>query len=243
MCARLLAHRKAFDKKVDNTYMTNFKCLVLDHDDTSVKSTPEIHYPSFVNTLKVLRPGVTVDLDEFIQYNFSKGFFDTCKVVYGMTDEEMEFEKTTWEKFVAEHIPDFYEGIPEIIKRQKDEGGIECVVSHSFDNIILRDYRAENVPEPDIIYGWDSDNSKNKPSPYPILDLIRRTGLKKEDIIVVDDLKPGLDMARAAGVKFGYSGWSSLRIPDIEEYMRKNADYFFETPKELYDLLFSEQVR
>lgn len=219
-------------------YMTNFKCLVLDHDDTSVKSTPEIHYPSFVNTLKVIRPGVKVDLDEFIQYNFSKGFFETCKVVYSMTDEEMEFEKITWEEFVSEHVPDFYDGIPEIIRRQKNEGGIECVVTHSFENIILRDYGAWNVPAPDMIYGWEPDQTRVKPSPFPILDIIEKKGFKKEDVIVVDDLKPGLDMARAAGVKFGYSGWSSLRLQEIEKYMRENADYFFETPDDLKQLLF-----
>ncbi|HOK48860.1 MAG TPA: hydrolase, partial [Sedimentibacter sp.] len=28
-----------------------YKCLVLDHDDTAVKSTPDIHYPSFVKAL------------------------------------------------------------------------------------------------------------------------------------------------------------------------------------------------
>jgi phosphoglycolate phosphatase/pyrophosphatase PpaX len=223
--------------------MTNFKCLVLDHDDTSVKSTPEIHYPSFVNTLKVIRPGVKIDLDEFIQYNFSNGFFDTCKVIYHMTDEEMEFEKNTWNDFVLHHVPEFYDGVPEIIKKQKSEGGIECVVSHSFDNIILRDYDAWNVLHPDVIYGWNSDQSKVKPSPFPILDIIEKNGFKKEDIIVVDDLKPGLDMARAAGVKFGYSGWSSLRLPEIEKYMRDNADYFFETPDDLYNLLFTNNNR
>ena len=34
------------------------KCLVLDHDDTAVKSTPEINYPSFMKALAVLRPEI-----------------------------------------------------------------------------------------------------------------------------------------------------------------------------------------
>ncbi len=33
-----------------------YKCLVLDHDDTVVKSTPTIHYPSFIEAMKELRP-------------------------------------------------------------------------------------------------------------------------------------------------------------------------------------------
>jgi len=31
--------------------MLKYKCLVLDHDDTVVRSTPEIHFPVFKNTL------------------------------------------------------------------------------------------------------------------------------------------------------------------------------------------------
>ena len=89
-----------------------------------------------------------------------------------------------------------------------------------------------------MIYGWEPDQTRVKPSPFPILDIIEKKGFKKEDVIVVDDLKPGLDMARAAGVKFGYSGWSSLRLQEIEKYMRENADYFFETPDDLKQLLF-----
>ena len=32
------------------------KCLALDHDDTVVMSSPEIHYPSFVEAMRLLRP-------------------------------------------------------------------------------------------------------------------------------------------------------------------------------------------
>ena len=32
-----------------------YKCLVLDHDDTAVQSTPEIHYPAFCETVETLR--------------------------------------------------------------------------------------------------------------------------------------------------------------------------------------------
>ena len=34
--------------------MLKYPCLVLDHDDTVVRSTPTIHYPAFVETLKAL---------------------------------------------------------------------------------------------------------------------------------------------------------------------------------------------
>ena len=36
-----------------------YKCLILDHDDTVVMSTPSIHYPSFIEAIKVLRPNLS----------------------------------------------------------------------------------------------------------------------------------------------------------------------------------------
>ncbi len=37
--------------------MLNYRCLVLDHDDTVVRSEETVNYPSFLEALKVPRPG------------------------------------------------------------------------------------------------------------------------------------------------------------------------------------------
>ena len=50
-----------------------YKCLVLDHDDTVVNSTATIHYPAFLEALKLLRPGVTISLDDYFRENFDPG--------------------------------------------------------------------------------------------------------------------------------------------------------------------------
>jgi len=42
-----------------------YKCLLLDHDDTVVNSTATIHYPAFLEALRLLRPGVTISLEDF----------------------------------------------------------------------------------------------------------------------------------------------------------------------------------
>ena len=42
--------------------MLNYRCLVLDHDDTVVRSEETVNYPSFLEALKVLRPGRTITL-------------------------------------------------------------------------------------------------------------------------------------------------------------------------------------
>ena len=54
---------------------------------------------------------------------------------------------------------------------------------------------------------------------------------------MVDDLKPGYDMAKAAGVPFAAAGWSN-DIPQIETFMRANCGLYFKTVNELHKYLF-----
>ena len=63
-----------------------------------------------------------------------------------------------------------------------------------------------------------------------VRDLMRRFSLRPEELLVVDDLKPGYDMARAAGVDFAAVGWAN-DIPQIEAFMRRNCALYFKTPE------------
>ena len=49
---------------------------------------------------------------------------------------------------------------------------------------------------------------------------------------MIDDLKPGYDMAHAVGADFAAVGWSS-DIPEIESFMRENCTLYFKTVQEL----------
>lgn len=216
-----------------------YKCLVLDHDDTVVASSETIHYPSFCEYLKIYRPGAEKNytFESFLVKNFHPGvtslFLDELK----LNDEEFLKEQDFWADFVENHIPAAYTGIKEIIERHLEEGGIVAVTSHSYVRFIERDYKHNSLPLPNIIYGWDMEPELRKPSPYAIYDIMKRYGLSAEDIIVIDDLKPGYDMARAAGVTFGAAGWA-YDVPEIESFMREHCDYYFKTVDELYRHLF-----
>ena len=80
----------------------------------------------------------------------------------------MKIEVDIWREYTSAHIPDFYDGIEEIIRRQKAEGGIFCVVSHSFSDTILRDYSHHGLPAPDMVFGWELEEKYRKPSTYPL---------------------------------------------------------------------------
>ena len=214
-----------------------YKCLILDHDDTVVKSTPDIHYPSFVEGLKTLRPEMdTLSLEEFVSFCFEPGFSALCKDIMKFTDAEQDYQYKIWKNYVSENSPDFYPGFPELIKEYKKSGGIICVVSHSESEQIIRDYDLHCGLRPDLIFGWELKEHQRKPNPFPIIEIMKAFNLENTDLLVLDDLKPGLTMARSCNVDFAAAGWSHT-IPEIENYMRSSSDYYFSTVDEFNKFL------
>lgn len=217
-----------------------YKCLVLDHDDTVVSSTAEIHFPCFIEYLKLTRPHTVSEwnLETYLIKNFHPGITSILRDELRMDDAEVKREIDFWAAYVENHIPTAYAGIENIIAEFRARGGIVAVNSHSLMKYIKRDYEYNNLPMPDIIYSWDLPDEQRKPSPYTLFDLMKRYGLSREEIIVVDDLKPGYDMARGAEVDFAAAGWA-YDVPEIEAFMRKNCDYYLKDVSELRKILFS----
>ena len=217
-----------------------YKCIILDHDDTVVNSTATIHYPSFIEYLKVTRPHISdkYTLEEFIRKNFSPGILSLFVDEVGLTQDELNEEQQFWENFVNTRHPVAYQGLSGILKRFRNEGGIIAVASHSMTSFIIRDYENNGLPMPDVIYGWDIPKEKRKPSPFAANDIMEKYSLSPSEILMIDDLKPGFDMARAAGIDFAAAGWG-YDVPEIECFMREHSDYYLSRVAELENLLFS----
>lgn len=220
--------------------MLKYKCLVLDHDDTVVDSSASIHYPSFVEYLKIARPHLAdkYTLEEYFEKNFEPGILELFTDEIGLSSEELADEERFWSEYVKNHIPSAYPRMKVIMERFKAEGGIIAVDSHSLSENIIRDYKANGLPEPDIIYGWDIPKNMRKPAPDTIFDLMKKFDLSAGDILVVDDLKPGYDMARAAGVDIAAAAWAH-NVRGIAEFMVANCNYFCKDPEELENVIFS----
>ena len=216
-----------------------YKCLVLDHDDTVVDSSASIHYPSFVEYLKIARPHLAdkYTLEEYFEKNFEPGILELFTEEIGLSDEELKEEEAFWREYVKNHIPNAYEGMREIIADFKALGGIVAVDSHSLTDNIVRDYKANRLPEPDIIYGWDIPKEMRKPAPGTLFDLMEKYKLSPDEILVVDDLKPGYDMARAAGVDIAAAAWAH-NVKGIAEFMEANCEYFCKSVEELRKIIF-----
>lgn len=213
-----------------------YRCLVFDHDDTTVNSTATIHHPCFEQYLKEFFPGRRCSLEEYFLKNFSPGFIPMCREEYGMDDSMIEQEGEYWRAYVQSRIPEAYAGIREIMEEQKRNGGYIAVISHSYRDNILRDYAANSLPEPDIVFGWEMPAEKRKPSPWPLQQVMRKLSLKPNDLLMIDDLKPGYEMATACRVPFAAVGWAN-DIPPIEQFMRKNCDLYFKKVSDLAEYL------
>ena len=213
-----------------------YKCLVLDHDDTVVNSTATIHYPSFLAYLWRVRPGLHYTLEEYFDRNFDPGVLAFFGGELGFSEQEMAEEFRFWQEYVKTRVPEAYPGIREILEHHRAAGGLIAVISHSISDNIRRDYRENSLPEPDAIYGWELAEEQRKPHPWPMQNLMLRFGLRPEEILMVDDLKPGYDMCRACGVPFAAAGWAN-DVPQIETFMRRNCDFYFKTVQELNEFL------
>ena len=199
-----------------------YKCLVLDHDDTVMNSTAHVHHPSFLVALRELRPGLTMDLDTYFRINFDPGFLPYCENVLGFTPEEFDRELQIWQGYVKEQIA---------------RGGYVCVASHSFKHNILRDYAANGLPEPTLVYGWELPREKRKPNPYALDEIMRILELRPDELLMVDDLKPGYDMAKQRNVPFAAAGWA-YDVPEIRAFLKENCPLYFDAPDALYRYLF-----
>lgn len=217
-----------------------YKCLILDHDDTAVKSTPDIHYPSFVEALKNLRPKEEpIHLEEFVRYCFNPGFSSLCKDIIKFTNAEQQHQQEVWKKHTELTVPDFYEMFTETIQEFKRQGGIVTVVSHSERSRIERDYSIHCGFLPDAIFGWELPEHQRKPHPYPIKEILKRFHLHETEALMVDDLKPGMEMARSCNVDFAAAGWSHT-IPEIKEQMKLESNYYFETVEQFNQLVLNK---
>lgn len=219
--------------------MLKYPCLVLDHDDTVVQSEKTIGYPFFCRVLDAFRPGETITLDDYVRDCHNYGFAEMCRRRWNFTEQEQAEEYRSWMDYVKTHIPDPFPGIGEVIRQQKNAGGLICVVSHSSIENITRDYAVHFGVQPDAIYGWDLPKEQRKPNPYPLENIMARYHLEPKDLLVVDDMKLAWMMAKPLNVEIAFAAWGKRDFPELAEEMRSLCDYSFDTAEDLYHFLFA----
>ncbi len=218
---------------------------MIDHDDTTVDSTPSIHHPAHIEQMKRLgRSHQALNLEDWFKINFNPGLVHYFKETLTFTEEENKLCYSIWRDFTTKRAhPPFFPGMLKLLNRFRSEGGIIVVVSHSEPDIIKRHYMEQTEFQglfPDRIFGWNGNPEENKPGIWPVTETLKQFNLKKKDILMVDDLKPGITMAQTAGIDSAGVGWSqSHKIPEIKADLFKECTYYFSEIKDLEDLIFN----
>ena len=218
--------------------MLKYPCLVLDHDDTVVQTERSIGYPYFRDFIQRIRPGNTLSFSQYVYDCNNMIFADMCRARWQMTDEELWEEYTGWKEYSRRHIPPLCPGIDSVIRRQKAEGGLVCVASLSTREIIERDYLHHFGFLPDAIYDYDLPVHQRKPNQFALDDIMNRFELTADQLILVDDMKLGWDMAQAVGVQTAFAAWNKAEFPELTVQMRKLFSFSFDSTKELEMFLF-----
>jgi phosphoglycolate phosphatase-like HAD superfamily hydrolase len=218
-----------------------YKCLILDHDDTAVDSTASIHYPAHVEVMKQIRPNEEpVSLEGWFRKNFDPGIMEFLKDELKFSEKELQKEYDIWREYATQKIPKFYPGFITLLNKFQQSGGIITVVSHSEVDVIQKHYanKAFNGAKlPDLVFGWDMDAERRKPSIYPVNQILKTYKLQPHEALIIDDLKPAVVMAKNSGIPIAAVGWAH-QIPIIQDYMKTNCNFYLESISELENLIF-----
>ena len=218
--------------------MLKYPCLVLDHDDTVVQSELTVNFPYFLLTLDSFRPGATISAEEYADGCYRMGFANMCRQRFSFTEQEILEEYTGWKEYIKTHIPYPFPGIGDVIRKQKALGGKVCVVSHSCNENITRDYSRNFGILPDDIFGWDLPEELRKPNDYALKVIMETYGFSPQELLVVDDMKLAYTMAKKQQVPIAFAAWGRKNCPAICEEMRRICDFSFDTPQEFGNFLF-----
>ena len=218
--------------------MLKYPCLVLDHDDTVVQSELTVNFPYFLLTLDSFRPGATISAEEYADGCYRMGFAHMCRQRFSFTEQEILEEYMGWKEYIKTHIPDPFPGIGDVIRKQKALGGKVCVVSHSCNEYITRDYSRNFGILPDDIFGWDLPEELRKPNDYALKVIMETYGFSPQELLVVDDMKLAYTMAKKQQVPIAFAAWGRKNCPAICEEMRRICDFSFDTPQEFGNFLF-----
>ena len=218
--------------------MLKYPCLVLDHDDTVVQTERAIGYPYFREYLRRIRPGTDITFSEYAHIFHNAIFSDVCRERWNFTEEEQAEEYRDWQIYRRTTVAPLCPGIDSVIRRQREAGGLICVVSLSDKEDVLHDYRHHFGFEPDAVYGKELPRDQRKPNPWPVLEIMNRFDLKPEDMLMVDDMRLGWDMATKAGIETAFAGWSRREFPELMTEMEGICKFSFNSAEELEEFLF-----
>ena len=214
------------------------KGLIFDLDGTTLDTLEDIVY-SYNATLKDV--GLETKSEDAIRMGVGRGFRNLVNNTFPNLAEEkreeiaLAYRKKYGENYYKHTHP--YPGMFELLKTLNEKGILLAVNSNKSD-IYVKDLIARNYPGINFVAVMGSmEGIALKPDPQATEIIIKKMGLKKEEVAYVGDSETDILTGINAGVKTFAFLWG---FRDKKTLIKAGADLLFESPKELSDYLKEE---
>lgn len=185
--------------------MTKICCAAFDVDGTLLDSQ-ETNYAAAADVIRELT-GREIDRD-FFRTIFGLSGYDTGRLVYPQ-DPAYYFERAAQKENEYADRLSLFADVVSMLHRLKAAGLVLAVVTGRTRD----EYRAGFTPFGlDALFDWiicADDTEKPKPDRAPMDLLLKKTGLKADEVVYLGDTENDSRSARAAGIPFFLAGWGT----------------------------------
>lgn len=198
--------------------MKTYKHLVFDIDGTLI-DTAKIHFTSLERALKILW-GEGKEIPD-LKFSFGIPGIRTMEILE--FPDPVEAHKV-WERTYIECSQEIgikpFEGVKEVLEKlSKTEASLGIITSKNREEY-EEDFARRGMGDYFACAVTASDTGRGKPYPDPMLEYLKRTGAKPEEVLFFGDSAYDMECARVAGVDGALVLWGSLMPEEIEANYR-----------------------
>lgn len=208
--------------------MSKYKAIIYDIDGTVLNTLNMNMYP----LMKIIKEETGEDwsFEQVLKFAAYPGM----KVMEELNVKDKEKTYARWVKYVNEYEDGatLYDGFKEIFQKMKDAKIIQAVVSAKTAKQYEIDFISKGLDQYMSTAILADDTDKHKPDPAPLLECLKRLGLKPSEAIYIGDAFSDYQAAKNANMDFGYAKWGSVSSEGIVD-----PEYTFEEPLDLIKII------
>lgn len=208
--------------------MSKYKAIIYDIDGTVLNTLNMNMYP----LMKIIKEETGEDwsFEQVLKFAAYPGM----KVMEELNVKDKEKTYARWVKYVNEYEDGatLYDGFKEIFQKMKDAKIIQAVVSAKTAKQYEIDFISKGLDQYMSTAILADDTDKHKPDPAPLLECLKRLGLKPSEAIYIGDAFSDYQAAKNANMDFGYAKWGSVSSEVIVD-----PEYTFEEPLDLIKII------
>lgn len=208
--------------------MSKYKAIIYDIDGTVLNTLNMNMYP----LMKIIKEETGEDwsFEQVLKFAAYPGM----KVMEELNVKDKEKTYARWVKYVNEYEDGatLYDGFKEVFQKMKDAKIIQAVVSAKTAKQYEIDFISKGLDQYMSTAILADDTDKHKPDPAPLLECLKRLGLKPSEAIYIGDAFSDYQAAKNANMDFGYAKWGSVSSEGIVD-----PEYTFEEPLDLIKII------